>query len=272
MHPFVDVLWVGALAGMGALLGLGCARLPRQSWTAGFVASAVLVVLFAACGQSRGVQSLLPISSLFEGRVPLALIGFVAALVLTTLASRVPRTQTMGLAFLSLVGIASHPSVSTFVSSVQSFKSMAALETRFDRNGICRQNTGYDCGPAAATTGLRCLGISAEERDIAVRARTCPAVGTSPTTLAQALERQYGNAGLHATYREFRNVAELKRACPTIALMKFTAAVDHYVTVLEVGEAEVTVGDPLRGKRRLPLKEFEDQWRKSGIALWLPAK
>src|SRR2546421_7574651 len=147
MHPFFDVLWVSTLAGVGALLGFLCSRLPRHYWIAGFFAPLVLVALFAACGQFPGVQSLLPISSLFAGRVPLALIGFVAAMILASLASHVPRRQTMGLAFLCLVGIASHTSVWPFVSSVQSFQQMASMETRFDRNGICLQNTGYDCGP-----------------------------------------------------------------------------------------------------------------------------
>lgn len=228
-----------------------------------------MIALFAACGQFPGVQSVLPISSLFEGQIPLALIGFVATMILSTLTSHVSRRQMIGLALLCMVGIVSHPSVGPFVSSVQSFKQMAAMETRLDRNGICLQNTGYDCGPAAAVTGLRSLDLSAEERDIAVRARTCPDVGTQPTALAQTLQRLYGSAGLKATYREFKSVTELKSACPTIAVMKFSSGVDHYVTVLKVGESHVIVGDPLKGKRQLPLDEFENQWKKTGIVLEL---
>ena len=197
------------------------------------------------------------------------MIGFAAATVLTTLAGRIPVRQAHGLATLCAIGIASHPSFSPFLSSLESFKTMSTMETRFDRNGVCLQNTGYDCGPAAAVTGLRYLGIKAQERDIAVQARTCTAVRTSPSILAKALERQYKALGLRATYRDFHAVAELRLACPTVALMKFTPSVDHYVTVLEVGNTDVTVGDPLTGKRHLSLNEFDNQWRGSGIVIGL---
>src|SRR4051794_22392473 len=101
MHPFVDVLWLIALASVGALLGFGCLRVPRHYWTIGFFAAAVAVGLFTACGQFPGVQFLLPISSLFEGQVPLAMIGFVAAMILATLAPRGSRRQTIGHALQS---------------------------------------------------------------------------------------------------------------------------------------------------------------------------
>jgi len=42
---------------------------------------------------------------------------------------------------------------------------------------------------------------------------------------------------------------------------------DHYVTVLEVSDDGVTVGDPLLGLTKLSRAEFEDKWRFVGVVL-----
>jgi hypothetical protein len=40
---------------------------------------------------------------------------------------------------------------------------LAGLKTRIDADGVCRQSSEYTCGPAAAVTALRKLGLPAEE-------------------------------------------------------------------------------------------------------------
>ena len=42
---------------------------------------------------------------------------------------------------------------------------------------------------------------------------------------------------------------------------------DHYVTVLEVTDHHVVVGDPVKGKLAFALEEFEQKWRFVGVAL-----
>jgi predicted double-glycine peptidase len=43
--------------------------------------------------------------------------------------------------------------------------------------------------------------------------------------------------------------------------------VDHYVTVLEVTDSEVVVGDPLDGLDRMSYDEFRRKWRFEGVVL-----
>jgi len=50
-----------------------------------------------------------------------------------------------------------------------------------------------------------------------------------------------------------------------VAVVKFGLLVDHYVTVLDVNGAEVTVGDPLHGRQSLTHDAFAKRWRKRGI-------
>jgi predicted double-glycine peptidase len=60
---------------------------------------------------------------------------------------------------------------------------------------------------------------------------------------------------------------ELKQAGLTIAVVKFDFMVDHYVTILEVTDSEVVVGDPLNGLDRMTCDEFLKKWRFAGIVL-----
>jgi ABC-type bacteriocin/lantibiotic exporter with double-glycine peptidase domain len=66
---------------------------------------------------------------------------------------------------------------------------------------------------------------------------------------------------LIAEYRAFKDISELKQAGLTIAVVKFGFMVDHYVTVLEVTDSEVVVGDPLNGLDRMSYNEFRQKWR-----------
>src|SRR6185295_14272763 len=119
--------------------------------------------------------------------------------------------------------------------------------TYLSPNGVCLQSTSYDCGPAAAVTALRNLGIAAEEREIALLANTCPAAGTSPDTLATVLRDRYAPDGLTCEYRPFSSVRDLPRDATTLAVIKLTFFIDHFVAVLAVTDDEVILGDPLHG-------------------------
>ncbi len=43
--------------------------------------------------------------------------------------------------------------------------------------------------------------------------------------------------------------------------------VDHWVTVLEVTDTRVIIGDPLNGLEKLTHEEFLQEWRYEGIVL-----
>ncbi len=81
---------------------------------------------------------------------------------------------------------------------------LATLQTRINGEGICLQNTDYTCGPAAAVTALRKLGLPAEEGRIAIASCTSSETGTPADILAETLQAEYGKDGLTAQYRTFK--------------------------------------------------------------------
>lgn len=136
-----------------------------------------------------------------------------------------------------------------------------------DADGICLQNTDYTCGPAAAVTALRKLGVPANEGEIAILARTSPAFGTMPDILAETLQKRYGNVGVICTYRGFKNLDELKQSGLTLVVVKYNWLLDHYVAVLSVTDNAVIVGDPLNGLEELTPAEFTAKWRFQGVTV-----
>ena len=135
------------------------------------------------------------------------------------------------------------------------------------QDGVCLQRDDYDCGPAAAVTALRVLGIEAEEGEIAILAHTSSALGTPPDVLAEALQQRYGRQGLFCQYRYFNSIEELKEAGPVLAVIRYGFLVDHYVTILQMREQELIVGDPSQGRVRYSFAAFEKKWRHTGIQM-----
>ena len=120
---------------------------------------------------------------------------------------------------------------------------------------------------ASAVTALRKLGLPADEGQIAILSCTSFQEGTPTDLLADAMQRAYGKDGLVVECRAFKNITELKQAGLTLAVVKYAIMVDHWVTVLEVTDTEVVVGDPLGGLSRLSYDEFLKKWRFIGIVL-----
>ena len=85
--------------------------------------------------------------------------------------------------------------------------------------------------------------------------------------LADALRQHYGGQGLVCEYRLFKDIAQLRSAGLTLAVIEFAFMVDHYVLVLEVTDQQVIIADPLSGKRVMSQKEFKRIWRSLGIVL-----
>jgi hypothetical protein len=65
----------------------------------------------------------------------------------------------------------------------------------------------------------------------------------------------------------FKDVAELKKAGLTLAVIKFNLLLDHYVTVLEVNDQGILVGDPLLGLTTMSVDEFQEKWRFVGVVM-----
>ena len=267
MNPWVETAGVALLAFCGVALGRWFSRLPRPFWTLGYLIPLTFVLLIGLAYRVRTLEFLPPFSWLMAGRTEFALTALIGTMLLTTPLSRLPlRRDRMAVAVLMIL-VVGQVAAWPFLAPAFNRAELSALKTRFDSDGICLQNTDYTCGAAAAVTGLRRLGLTAQEGDIAMLCHTSSALGTPPDVLCEQLQRRYSGDGLVCRYRPFSSVAELSQAGCTLALTRFAFLLDHYVTVLEVGDRTITVGDPLTGKQTLTHEEFARKWRFVGVVL-----
>jgi Peptidase C39 family len=267
MIPWPESLADALFALSGAGLGFWFSRLKKPYWTLGYFIPLSLILLYGFAIHKPATWFVPPISWLMLGRRKFAVIGFVATMVLTTPLSRLPRKRDRAVICVLMAAIVFGMSVWPFLAPAFNQNYLARLQTKIDPNGICRQSTSYTCGPATAVTALRKLGFPAEEGQIAILSHTTAATGTPPDILAQVLQERYGKDGLIAEYHAFKDISELKNAGLTLAVIKFTFMVDHYVAVLEVTDSEVVVGDPLDGLDRMSYDEFRQKWRFEGVVL-----
>ncbi|MDB6064653.1 MAG: Peptidase bacteriocin processing [Pedosphaera sp.] len=263
----MESLGVLLLAAGGVLLGAWFSRLPKPYWMAGYFIPLLLVVLYAVATRNPILTFIPPISWMMMGRNKFAIIGFVGAMILTTPLLKLPKRRDRIAVSLLMACVVSMTSVWPFLAPAFNRSYLSGLQTRMGADGVCLQNTDYTCGPASAVTALRKLGFKADEGEIAILAHTSSATGTPPDILAQALQKRYTKEGLVCEFRAFKNVAELKNSGLTLAIIKFGFMVDHYVTVLDVNDQEITVGDPLNGLTKLSPSDFKDQWRFVGVVL-----
>jgi predicted double-glycine peptidase len=267
MNPWVESLAVLLLAAGGMFIGAWFSRLPKPWWLLGYFIPLTVVILYDIANRHPALSIFPPLSWIMLGRNKFAATGFVAAMVLTTPLLKLPlRRDRIAVGTLA-AGVVLGTSVWPFLAPVFNQKQLAALVTDIDSEGVCHQSTDYTCGPAAAVTALRKLGFHAEESEIALLAHTTSATGTPPDVLAKALQERYGKEGLVSEFRVFKDPMELKTCVPVLAVVKFNFILDHYVTVLEVNDREVTVGDPLQGLVKLTINEFNVKWRFEGVVL-----
>lgn len=263
LAAFVSLLW--ALAGCG--LGWWFSRRRSPYWMIGYFIPVVLVFVFVVAFYVPALLFTPPVSWLMMGLKKFAVLGFIAAMVLTTPLSRLSKRRDRVMVSLLMAAMVFYMAIWPFLAPAVDRKQLAGLRTNMDANGICLQTTDYTCGPAAAVTALRKLGLPADEGQIAILSCTSFQEGTPPDLLADALQKEYGKDGLLVECRAFKNIAELRQAGLTLAVVKYAIMVDHWVTVLEVTDTEVVVGDPLGGLSRISYDEFLKKWRFTGIVL-----
>jgi predicted double-glycine peptidase len=265
-------LWLAAFVALlcalaGVALGLWFSRLRSPYWMIGYFIPIVLILIFAVAYHVPALLFTPPVSWMMLGLKKFAVFGFITTMVLTTPVSRLQRPRDRRLIFLLMTAMVFFIAIWPFLAPAFDRFQLAHLQTKVDDNGVCEQTTDYTCGPAAAVTALRKLGLPAEEGKIAILSCTSNQEGTPTDLLADALQKEYGKDGLTAKCRVFKNISELKQAGLTLAVIKYGFMVDHWVTVLEVTDSEVVIGDPLGGLRRLSYDSFLKQWRFIGIVL-----
>jgi hypothetical protein len=265
-------LWLAAGVALlcalaGVVLGWWFSRLPSPYWTIGYEIPLVVILAYALAFRVPTIMFMPPFSWMMMGIKKFATLGFVATLILTTPLSRVPQARLRMMIAVLMAVIVFFKSIWPFLAPMIDRGQLSRLQTKLDEDGICLQSTEYTCGPAAAVTALRKLRLPAEEGQVAILSCTSDQEGTPADMLADGLQKEYGGRGLLVKCRSFKNVSELKEAGLTLAVVKYSLLEDHWVTVLEVTDAAVIIGDPLGGLTRLSYADFCKRWRYIGIVL-----
>jgi hypothetical protein len=267
MNPWLETIGVVLLGVAGAGVGRWFSRLRKPYWILGYFLPFLFVILIGLAYRIRTLEFVPPFSWLMSGRTEFVLTAFIGTMVLTTPLSRLPLRRDRIAVSVLMIWVVFQVSAWPFLAPAFNREELAVLRTRIDSDGVCLQNSDYTCGPAAAVTALRRLGLSAGEGEIARLCGTSTAMGTPPDILCRALQKRFDGDGLICEYRAFKSVDELKQSGYTLALIKFAFLLDHYATVLEVGDTTITVGDPLMGKTTLTHEEFARKWRFVGVVL-----
>ncbi len=270
LSPYCETLGVLTLAVLGVAAGLRVARARPAFWILAYLTALALVAAIAVPRWIPELEFAAPFRWIMADRREFALSALVATVLLTAPLSKLPRRSQRILVSLFLAVFVTCNAVLPFLLPGLNYARLRSIQTAIDDAGICRQSTDYSCGPAAAVTALRRLGVTAAEGELAILAHTTSIAGTPPDSLCKAIEQRHGAEGIRCAYRRFGSIAELRGQEPVIAVVKFAFLVDHYVTVLGVSEAGVEVGDPLEGRQLLSERQFLDKWRKGGITVRRP--
>jgi predicted double-glycine peptidase len=239
------------------------------------------VVAFALRARSMGWMWMIigicgvSITLLAAHEIPRRVNGYVLSAVIPLItvpffSYEMTRSARSGLVFATLLATG-HSGWMEFLGPALARMELATLHTRMTPNGFCIQSTDYTCGPAAAVTALSCLGFKAEEGDIALRANCSEQTGTDPSDLAAAIDDRFGIYGVRVEYRAMETRAELQRAGLSLTVVRYSADVDHWVTVLKIDETSVYYADPARGMRVEPRAEFAEKWEHETVRIWRDA-
>ncbi len=236
-------------------------------WTLGYFIPLGLIAMLVTVRFSGAVSFVPLLCWLVAGRMKFVILCLAVTMGLTTPLSRLPRRCEKFIICILMVVVVVCFSVLPFLTPALIKSELLNIRTMVNPNGICFQSKDYTCGPAAAVTALRTLGLPAHEGEIAVLSHTNPVTGTLPWCLYRALQNRYGADGLECQYRSFDSIAQLKNAGITLAVVKNVFLLDHCVAVLEVSDWMVTIADPVTGEKLMSHEQFEKIWRFSGIVL-----
>ncbi len=128
------------------------------------------------------------------------------------------------------------------------------------RGGVCLQSTPSTCGPCAAATVLRALGVPAKESELAHEARASR-TGTQNWMLARALRRR----GLEVAFDAPERLDAV--AAPAVVGVFLSSGAGHFVAWLGERDGRYVVGDPLEGELVLTPEEFARRYRFGRFAL-----
>jgi hypothetical protein len=252
---------------LAAFAGRFFSRLKNPHWCWGyFLPLALIVFLFLSTYISLKTY-IAPLAWVAGGRVRFIIVGLAAAMGTMTLFGRLRNRIEKAIVLILVTAIVIYASILPFLVPVLIQKDLSNIKTRLDTDNICSQSTDFTCGPAAAVTALRYLGLPAQEGEIAVLSHASPVCGTMPWCLYKAISSRYSSYGLDCHIRHFDSIAQLRDEKVTLAVVRDAFLIDHCVAVLDVGDNTVTLGDPVLGRITMSYKDFSSVWRFYGITL-----
>lgn len=267
MTQTLNALIVIVLSIVGFITGLKISKKKKSLWIPSFIGSFTIVILIALGRQFITLTFVPPISWLMHGTTEYFLFAPLCAIMIVSPFSTFKGKPKKALYIIVMcLGIA-YMSLTPFVLPLLLKSKHEKIPTVINKDGVCLQRTLYTCGPASSVTALGKLGIEAEEGELAILVNTTFMTGTPPDILSATLNEKYGQSGIKTEYRKFENINELKQAGMTLVILHLSHFVDHYITVFEVTDDKVIVGDPLSGKVELPHDDFLRQWRNVGITI-----
>lgn len=272
MATGIDPLWgeaAGALlcAAAGLVAGVRTARWAWPRWLFGYVVPVACILGVGAARRSDAVAALAPVEWLLARRGDFWVLAVALPMTIASLVPHVAAARLRGLLVLLGVVVSVPYFVLPFVQPAWNAAYFRDLKTFVTRDGVCMQSREFTCGPAAAVTVLRRMGLPADEGPLALAMRTSGSAGTPSAVLAFQLNALYGGRGVRADCRVFKGLDELAAAGPVIVSLKHVVMIDHFVAVLDIGPCTVAIGDPLQGRRVLTHAEFLALWRYSGVVV-----
>jgi len=267
VNPWLETVFAAVTALSGLYLGKAFTNLRRPWWFTGYLLPLAVIAAVVITGFNETVCFMPPFCWLPTGRIKFVILSLAAVTGLATLLphlhSKFQKISVCLIMGFAVVWFAVLP----FLTSALIKNDLQNLKTLLDSQGLCFQTKDYTCGPAAAVTALKKLGLPAAEGQIALLAHSNPITGTLPACLYSALKDHYASAGLKCDYTHFNSIAELKNAGLVLAPVRDSFLSNHCIAILNVSDNIVTFADPVLGKKSLTHAQFEKIWRFSGITL-----
>jgi len=267
MNPWFESVGIVLVAVLGIFLGRAFSGLRKPHWILGYFLPCIAVAVLVLARCNNALYFIRPFCWITTGRARFVILSLAISMGLTVPLSRLPRRSERLLVCILMAVVVTWSCVLPFLVPALIRGRLSNLKTRLDSNGICLQTTGYTCGPAAAVTALRQLGLSADEGEIAVLSYSSPVTGTLPSFLCSALRNRYANFGLRCRYRRFDSIDQLMGGGITLVVVRDAFLLDHCLAVLEVSDSTVTAADPVTGTTLMRREQFRKIWRFSGIVL-----
>lgn len=167
------------------------------------------------------------------------------------------------LLILPLLGVAAF-SIAPIIKPIVGPIPDGTLQNQWDGQ-ICLQSTGSTCGAASTATILKYLGANATESELAGEAHSYMG-GTEAWYLARAARSR----GFDVDF-DFTPGFSPENGLPAVVGVQL-GIIGHFIPILSQEGDRFIVGDPLRGRELLTLKELENQYRFTGFHMRIKNK